>query len=333
MSVPVIAFFDNKGGAGKTSLAYHVAWKMSDLEYRVLAADLDPQANLTTAFVDEPRLEYLWEEDRPATIYSSIAPLVDGTGDIATPSPERVGERLSILAGDLSLSTLEDELSCQWPLCLDGQPRAFQVTSAFWRILQSAAEAHESDVVIMDLGPSLGAINRAALVAADYVVIPLAPNLFSLRGLQTLGPAIRRWRKEWVDRLSRRPQGDLELPSGGMQPLGYVVLLHAVRLNRPVRAYEKWLQRIPFTYASSVAGEPAPVLASLAEDPHLLGLLRHYHSLIPMAQEARKPIFHLKPADGAIGAHLQAVRQIDKEFENLVGEILSRANIRQRARA
>ena len=43
MSVPVVAFFSNKGGVGKTSLVYHLAWMFSDLEVRVLAADLDPQ--------------------------------------------------------------------------------------------------------------------------------------------------------------------------------------------------------------------------------------------------------------------------------------------------
>lgn len=55
--IPVIAFFNNKGGVGKTTLVYHVAWKVADLGYRVLAADLDPQANLTGAFLDEDQPE------------------------------------------------------------------------------------------------------------------------------------------------------------------------------------------------------------------------------------------------------------------------------------
>jgi chromosome partitioning protein len=62
LSLPVIAFFNNKGGVDKTSLVYHLAWMFSDLGWRVLAADLDPQANLTAAFLDEDQLENLWEE-------------------------------------------------------------------------------------------------------------------------------------------------------------------------------------------------------------------------------------------------------------------------------
>jgi chromosome partitioning protein len=49
MTIPIIAFFNNKGGVGKTSLVYHLAWMYRDLGLRVLAADFDPQANLTTS--------------------------------------------------------------------------------------------------------------------------------------------------------------------------------------------------------------------------------------------------------------------------------------------
>ncbi len=60
MNPPVIAFFNNKGGVGKTSLVYHLAWMYHDLGLRVLVADFDPQANLTAAFLAEERLEEIW---------------------------------------------------------------------------------------------------------------------------------------------------------------------------------------------------------------------------------------------------------------------------------
>jgi chromosome partitioning protein len=47
MTPPVLAFFNNKGGVGKTMLAYHVAWMLNDLGKSVVVLDLDPQANLT----------------------------------------------------------------------------------------------------------------------------------------------------------------------------------------------------------------------------------------------------------------------------------------------
>ena len=60
MSVPVITFFNNKGGVGKTSLVYHLSWMFSEMGKRVLALDLDPQANLTAGFLEEDQLEALW---------------------------------------------------------------------------------------------------------------------------------------------------------------------------------------------------------------------------------------------------------------------------------
>ena len=78
MTVPVLTFFNNKGGVGKTSLVYHLAWMLSDMGYRVLACDLDPQANLTAAFLAEDQLEKLSDEDNDAsakTILQCVRPL------------------------------------------------------------------------------------------------------------------------------------------------------------------------------------------------------------------------------------------------------------------
>lgn len=59
----VIAFFNNKGGVGKTTLAYHLAWMFAEMGVSVVAADLDPQSNLTSMFLDEERLEQLWPRE------------------------------------------------------------------------------------------------------------------------------------------------------------------------------------------------------------------------------------------------------------------------------
>ena len=61
MSIPVLTFFNNKGGVGKTSLVYHLSWMFSDLGMRILAVDLDPQANLSSAFLTEDDFEVLFE--------------------------------------------------------------------------------------------------------------------------------------------------------------------------------------------------------------------------------------------------------------------------------
>lgn len=327
MSPPIIAFFNNKGGVGKTSLVYHLAWMYFDLGLRVLAADLDPQANLTAAFLDEDRLEEIWEEENIHTyntVFRAVKPLLSGIGDVSTPALEVIDDGLSLLIGDLQLSGFEDELSSQWADCLDRKERAFRVISAFWRVLSQAASVSEADVVLVDLGPNLGAINRAALIASDYIVVPLSPDLFSLQGLKNLGPTVGRWREEWQERIPKNPAPDLLLPKGQMQPVGYIILQHGIRFDRPVKAFQRWIDRIPPTYRAQVSHQPDDsndINLVPSTDPNRLALLKHYQSLMPMAQEAHKPIFHLKPADGAIGAHGAAVKDVYRDFKALAQKI------------
>ena len=323
-----ITFFNNKGGVGKTSLVYHLAWMYSELGVNVVAADLDPQANLTSMFLSDDRLETLWAEGAGRrTVYGAIQPLLEGSGDVTAPHVEHPAPGIGLVVGDLALSAAEDELSSQWPDCLDRKPRAFRVLSALWRVLRLAAERTAAQLVLVDVGPNLGAFNRAALVAADDVVVPLAPDLYSLQGLRNLGPSLRRWRGEWAERRPRNPVADVDMPEGAMRPLGYVVMQHAVRLDRPVKAYARWMARIPDVYAEAVAGEPDPPGRTIDDDPHCLAALKHFRSLMPLAQEARKPMFLLKPADGAIGGHANAVADCRTDFRGLASAVAERAGV------
>lgn len=321
-----IAFFNNKGGVAKTSLVYHLAWMYADIGRNVVAADLDPQANLTSMFIADEHLERLWERSDRHTVYGSLEPLLEGTGDIASPHLESPHPGLDLVVGDLKLAVAEDEIARRWPDCLDRNPRAFRVVSALWRVLQRAAAEVEAELVLVDVGPNLGALNRAALVTADFVVVPLAPDLYSLQGLRNLGPTLRAWREQWAERRDRNPVHDLGIPKGDMNPIGYVVMQHAIRLDRPVKAYARWIDRIPRVYADAVRDSPSPEDLTIASDPNCLSALKHFRSLMPMAQEARKPMFKLKPADGAIGGHTRAVQDCYRDFRALAETIYSRTD-------
>lgn len=319
----IIAFFNNKGGVGKTTLLYHLAWMYADLGKRVLVADLDPQANVTSMFLPETKLESLWNPDhtQQQSIIASLTPIIRGIGDIGPTPTQKITRNLWLIPGDLNLSNFESNLSDAWGDCLDGKEPAFRVTSSFYRIIKQAADELVADLVLIDVGPNFGAINRAALICADAVVIPVAPDLFSIQGLRNLGPTLKKWRSEWSKRLEENPADDLPLPAARMTPLGYVVLQFGIRDSRPVAAYDQWAKRIPTTFREKVLDLTAGGVESPENDPNCLGLLKHYRSLIPMAMEARKPIFHLKSADGAIGAHTYAVQNCGEDFKKLADNI------------
>jgi cellulose biosynthesis protein BcsQ len=322
-----IGFFNNKGGVGKTSLVYHVAWMLAQLGTPTIAADLDPQANLTSMFLSEERLEELWEVSPRPTLHGAVSPQFRGVGDVQAPVVERVDDLIGLLPGDLELSRFEDDLSISWPKCQDGDERSFRVMSAFARAIAMGGEEFGATVALVDVGPNLGPLNRAALLACDYVVVPLGADLFSLQGLRNMGPALRGWRDAWHDRRARNPDSSIVLPEGGMQPAGYIVMRHSVQAGRPARAFSRWIERIPAQYRDSVLNTPSQAPISVADDPNSLAQLRDYRSLMPMAQEARKPMFLLRPADGAFGGHQQAVAACYADFKSLTLRIMQRCSL------
>jgi hypothetical protein len=209
--------------------------------------------------------------------------------------------------------------------------RPLRLLSAFWQILQMGADQIDADIILVDIGPNLGAINRSALIASNYVVIPMGADLFSLQGMQILGPVMRSWKNLWKKRTSNWINNreiinypDFKLPEGDMLTIGYVCQQYGVRMDRPVQAYDKWIKRIPTVYREFVLNQKKFDDININNDPYCLATIKHFRSLVPMSREHRKPIFKLTPADGAIGSHAEAARIAERDFSALANKIYDR---------
>ncbi|MEN8216745.1 MAG: AAA family ATPase [Pseudomonadota bacterium] len=312
MTIPTVAIFNPTSGAGKTFLVYHLAWMYRDLELEVIAADLDPQAELTALFLDEDSLEKRWQsKTEPKTVFQAIERL----------KPQDIEEQLTLINGDISLLAFEDEFSKAWHLPPNEESN--QILSAFWQHLQTVATEQAANIILIDLGSNLGAINRACLIAADYVVVPLIPDLFSVHGLKQLGAMRRQWHDEWQRRRENHPK----LPVGKMQGLGYVIIQQPIRLYLGANNYAKWMMQMPSVFHDAINKDTEEQTFSLKDDPCCLNIFKTYYSLIPLAKEARKPIFHLKPADGAMGAYGELIPSAYREFQQLASKIAKLAGI------
>jgi cellulose biosynthesis protein BcsQ len=323
----IITFFNNKGGVGKTTTVYHIAWMLKELGFKVLAVDLDPQCNLSSYFLSPERMEEIVLEEQEVTILDAIVPVSEGNPYIPV-HIEKITENLLLLIGNLSLSAFEDTLSEEWTKCLDRRVMAFKITSLFKTLIDDAAQRCNADYVLIDVGPNLGAINRAVLISSEFVVLPVAADLFSLQGIKNLGKTLNDWKSDWNKRISECPEKMIQdIPQGTMKPIGYLLMQYTDRESRPVKSYIKWANRIPQVYLQSVLKvDNSDASISVATDSNCLAMLKHYHSLAPMSMEAKKPIFLLKPADGAIGAHFHAVRKCYGDFETLTKKIVDKVN-------
>lgn len=324
-----LALFNNKGGVGKTTLTFNLAHMFAEQGRRVLLVDCDPQCNLTSLALDDASLEELWRApDGGDTIATCIEPVRRGKGDGLAPTLWDLADNLALLPGDIRLSRFESKLARDWSdlFSTDAEP-GLHVATALERLVSKAGEEDGAELVLFDVGPSLGALNRAVLIASDAVVIPMAPDLVSLRGLENVGEALEEWRDEW-EMMSIRVQQQARkrrvpaphVPAHPMRAIGYVIQQQQMVGESPIKASQRWLARIPASFAENVLHR-ASQASSIRDDAWCLGVVRHYASLVPLAQAARKPLFGLTHADGIAGSQYQTVARARRDFDGLARAI------------
>lgn len=330
-----LVLFNNKGGVGKTTLTFHIAHMLARQGQRTVVIDYDPQCSLSTMFLKEDDLVLVWEDEErrsgsdpttPArTVGGAVEPIYQGTGDVRDPELVEMADNLWLLPGQVSLLELEGELAAAWPLTTAANnERAFMVTTALARLSNRAAELVDADIVMVDIGPNLGALNRAALLACDAVVMAITPDLFALRGMKIGGPVLHQWREHCHQYL--QPRASEKPLVHTFQPLGYVLQQPLPHVGRAPHVYQQWAEQIPAVFRQYVLSDTTPSAGELtpANDAHCIAVLKSFWSLSSIAQMAHKPIFDLKPADGIGAGHLLAVARAAQDFKNLVQSLLAR---------
>jgi chromosome partitioning protein len=305
MNSPIIAFFNPQGGVGTTSLVYHLAWMYQGLGLKVLAIDLDPQAGLTTMLLSNERLTEIWPVDnRPNNVARYLQILRE---EVSTfPSLEIITDGLSLLIGDLSLSELEDEFSLVWQKHSDSSHQVLpSVVSLFRQLIQQLATSTESDIVLLDLGPNTSAINRSAVLSANYLITPLSLDLVSMQGLRYLQLALSHWQ--------------IIGNTAEVQPLGYIIQQQNSSLIQSLN-YQNWQAQVDEIYSS--------IKSNITEESNCLALLKNYQGLLPMALSSQKAMFQLKPADGVIGTYSKAVREVYEDYRQLAQRIAQLTQLR-----
>lgn len=317
-----VAFFNNKGGVGKTTLAMHMGYKLESLGKNILFIDLDPQCNLTAHILPSERIDYLWN-DEGKTVYDAVEPIIKGAGDFHYFEPEKLDNKnIWLYAGDLLLSDYEGVLAESWTQILAGQERGFRASSAISRLVKQASEGLNIDYVIFDVGPNFGALNRVILLDVDNFVVPMVPDLFSLRGTQNLGRVLKDWIQTYTDAISRLKDPDFDILSGSPKFSGYVLQQFNINSSRKTAAWRAWAEQVPQNIQNFVVSplEPNNIVNS---SNYYLGDFKNFNSLIPLAQDALKPIFELTSNDGVRGAHHGYVSDCNDIFDELASNFIS----------
>jgi cellulose biosynthesis protein BcsQ len=326
-----MSFFNHKGGVGKTTLAVNVADALVDLGLKVLMVDADPQCNLTAFYLDEKQLdELLGESDdvNGGTLWSAIKPVVDGKGPIKAVDAYEIREGLYVFPGDVLLADYEEELPAAWTGSFARKGRDYDVMCALSNASREMGTRYGVDLIIYDVGPNVGPLNRTILLDCDFFTTPVAADLFSLRALSTVGRSVGRWINDWKTvRDLATPAARADLLHGMPVYLGYVTSAYKVASGRTsTRPHEYWEARI----APRVRDRVMDVLRAV--DPALvpfssnkLAAIKDFHSLAPQAQEYGSAIGKLR---GRVNSGYNAqVLEAAQEFEGLAREIRKRTGV------
>jgi len=334
-----IAFFNNKGGVGKTTLACNVASHLARVKsLRVLLVDCDPQCNTTQLVLDNDQwLAMYWngQGSPQATIIDVVRPIELGDSDIkrhvepVKSSSNRFG--VDLMPGHPRMSIIEDLLSKSWSEAAGGDIGAIRRSNWVSSLCREYEERY--DLVIFDLGPSLGSLNRTILIGAEYFVTPMGADIFSIVGVRNIAEWLRSWLNIYTTGLSLcvgRHPGALEnfniSTSGPVAALfaGYTVQQYITKskkgVRRPTQAFEKILSEIPNEVQNSL-GEFMP--SGLNESSLRLGDVPNMYSLIPLAQSVNAPIAALQSSDGLAGGQYAQQQNYIHNIE-AVSEALAR---------
>jgi len=319
-----ISVFNNKGGVGKTTFLFHIAHRLADQNNRVLIVDCDSQCNLTAYALDDKAIERAWATEGNS-IYRLIEPVARTIGDIRNRAPVRLNERLYLLPGDLLLSNFEDRLGDTWNSAKGGSEADLRAQSAIFRAIQNAAEKAQAQIILIDLGPNLGALNRAVLGGTDYMIVPISPDLFSICGTENLGSKLETWRREWEQCNAAWTGTGLLLPKGQPKFLGYVIQQHNIRNNAAgmTRGWQIFGNRVEEAVRENIVRRLLPLdqVVVRPNDDYNIGKIPNLHSLIPYSMESRKPVYKCTSADGLCGDHINSAAKSGELFDPMIALI------------
>lgn len=335
--MPRIALFNHKGGVGKTTLTVNIADALADQGYRVLIVDADPQCNVTAFYLDEKDLDTLLGESADTdddgagngnTIWSAVKPVARGKGSIKQIELYEGRDGVYLAPGDVLLSEYEEELPAGWTDAFARKDRGYDLTSALSDAVDVLSDEANADVVLYDVGPNVGALNRVVLLDCDYFITPVAADLFSLRALTTVGRAIAKWVKDWQTvRSLASPKNRARLLAGEPKYLGYIASAFKVSSGRrKAHPHDYWEAKIAPRVTRRVVDELKAVNASLIPfSSYKLGDVKHFHSLAADAQKFGLAIGKLR---GYVNSgHYPQVDEAAAEFKILAKEIIKRTGI------
>lgn len=255
-----MTLYNHKGGVSKTTTTFNLAHAIAEkLDGKVLLVDADPQCNLT-----ELAMSQLIERLDSEASLSGIENVLPGTTIFDALKPRFIGDRPSVdidsielvpvndsnnkvflLRGDIAFSESEDTLSQAHSMRTTTDIHQKRNYVAMHDMLRRLGEKYQFTHILIDVGPSAGALTRTCFLAADIFMVPVFPDRFNFQAIGSLSQIIGKWITEHAAVVEDFRKLGLNVATGKPQFRGLIVQRFQRYNGTPKPAFEHWMKKIP----------------------------------------------------------------------------------------
>ena len=314
-----IAFFNHKGGVSKTTSVYNIGWALAKTK-RVLLVDADSQCNLSSLLLGDGFEQYYSDENTSRqNIKDGVRVAFEGKPSPISPvecySPHQ-SPNLFLMAGHATLSEYDAALT--FAQTSNNAITTLQnLPGAFAELLKQTETQFDIEYTLIDMNPSLSAINQNLFTISDAFIIPTNPDPFSIMALQALQSTLPRWCRN--ARSMRSIFGDSAYPLPDVTPrfVGSLIQRFNIRNGRAAKPYRDNIAEIknitetclfPALAAEQMIFTVEQYHDANVAEGHCLSEISDFQGLLPKAYNAGVPVFALSDAEiGEAGVVLEGL--------------------------
>lgn len=309
MPTQTLTFYNNKGGVSKTTTLFNVGAYLSTLGKKVLFIDADSQCNLTELFFANDA-EYFDDPNKKLpgdSILDVFRPRLNGAAariDVAniTLAESNIYKNLFLIRGDIEFSAqAEPYFGTSINQAITTNVNEKNTYVSFRRLVKDIGESLKLDYILIDLGPSTGAITRLAFLASDKFIVPVTPDRFCYLGINTLPKLIEDWIKHDQIILNTLAPFGIEQDYSTPEFCGLINQNFQVHKSLIKESYQKWSKKIKQEIKNKLMSSSTIKINQSLKDP-IICSIENLGQLVPVSQMLGKAIFDLTQADSALAS-------------------------------
>jgi cellulose biosynthesis protein BcsQ len=337
----LIAMFNHKGGVSKTTTTFNLGWALAERGSRVLIVDTDPQCNLTgmsLSFSGADDFEEFYKENPNANLHAAVNPAFTAATEklkAADVVPTK-HKNLFLLAGHLDLGTFESELSMAHKLG-SAMPVLQNLPGAIGYVVRETAKKNKINVVLIDMSPSIGALNQNVFLHSDYFIIPTSPDYFCRLAISSLAKTLPRWVNQAVSLRQLQRSLAYKIPEENPKFIGMISQRYRPMNQKPSTEFMKWIDKIikdvevvllPALADADMLLDKKLIKRIIPVSPHVeIARISDFNGLIAKSQELATAVFALSDRQlNAKGVVLENLVESRNSFKDAFSKFADRVS-------